>query len=133
MNILFYLALMRPDLLPVLKTCTGTSRVAAYSSSFVPKCSCSEASSTRMISSNSSLGDLNIMECIVLNNVVQASLWNTITTLVVGSKAGYCLLLHLNKRRKNTYLTRKKSLLILSKKGIGMIRLFDGKIETQLY
>ena len=67
-------ARINPDLVPVLKTCTGTGNFDTYSSNLWPKCSCSDASSTKMISSRSSLGDLNIMECIVLNKVVQASL-----------------------------------------------------------
>ena len=35
------------------------------------------------------------MEWIVLSRVVQASLWKTMTMLVVGSSDGYDLLLHL--------------------------------------
>ena len=43
---------------------------------------------TNMISSSSAFGDLLIMECMVLRSVVQASLWNTMTMLVVGSLTG---------------------------------------------
>ncbi len=49
----------------------------------------------KVIKINSLSHYLKIMECIVLRRVVQASLWNTITTLVVGSRSWYCLLLHL--------------------------------------
>lgn len=41
-----YLARIRPDLWPVLKTCTGTINFFTYSSSWSFKWSCSEASST---------------------------------------------------------------------------------------
>jgi hypothetical protein len=36
-----------------------------------------------------------MMEWMVLSSVVQASLWNTMTMLVVGSSDGYDLLLQL--------------------------------------
>ena len=49
---------------------------------------------TRITSSTSSQGDLLIMEWTVRSSVVQASLWNTITMEVVGSKLGYTLDLH---------------------------------------
>lgn len=109
------LALIRPDLFGILKTWTGTGSVLQYSSSWEPRCSKIETnnyrfiskqykfiilprsllSSTRMISSRSALGDLLITLHTVLNSVVHASLWNTITTLVVGNLSGYALSLHL--------------------------------------
>ena len=49
---------------------------------------------TSIISSTNSLGDLLMIEWTVLSRVVQASLWNTMTTEVVGSKLGYTLDLH---------------------------------------
>lgn len=53
------------------------------------------ASSTRIISFKSGLGDLLITLHTVRNKVDQASLWNTITIEVVGNSAGYCFDLHL--------------------------------------
>lgn len=63
------------------------------------------ASSTSRISFNNSLGDRLIMLCTVLSRVDQASLWNTMTTLVSGSSEfdGYTFLLHLDKRKLYTY------------------------------
>ena len=46
------------------------------------------ASSTRMISATSSRGDRTMMVHTVRNSVDQASLWNTMTMLVVGSSSG---------------------------------------------
>jgi len=51
-----------------------------------------------MISSTRLIGDRLMMEWIVLSRVVQASLWNTMTMLVVGSSDGYDLLLHLEEK-----------------------------------
>lgn len=51
------------------------------------------ASSTRMISFNSALGDLFITDQTVLSRVVHASLWKTITILVSGRYLGYFLFL----------------------------------------
>ena len=50
---------------------------------------------TRIISSTRWTGERLMMEWIVLSRVVQASLWKTMTMLVVGSSDGYDLLLHL--------------------------------------
>ena len=63
-----------------------------------------------MISCTSSLGLRFMMECTVRNKVVHASLWNTITTLVVGSRVWYALLLHL----KNIYveISRLRAMII---------------------
>lgn len=46
------------------------------------------ASSTNMISSSNSRGERVMMDQTVRNKVVHASLWNTITMLVVGSNFG---------------------------------------------
>ena len=51
-------------------------------------CFSSDASSTRMISSRSWAGDLLIMEWRERRRVDQASLWKTITMLVVGRDPG---------------------------------------------
>jgi len=51
------------------------------------------ASSTRMISFSSDLGDLFITDQTVLSKVVHASLWKTITMLVSGRYLGYFLFL----------------------------------------
>lgn len=53
------------------------------------------ASSTSTISSSRCLGDLSITLWTVRSRVVQASLWNTITTLVRGRSSGYTFVLHL--------------------------------------
>lgn len=53
------------------------------------------ASSTSIISLSNGRGDLLMVLHMVRMRVDHASLWNTITTLVVGSRSGYCLFLHL--------------------------------------
>ena len=66
-------------------------------------------SSTKIISSSSSGGEVLIILWIVLNKVDQASLWKTITMLVVGSNGEYDLSLHLkykNKKRWPSEYTR---------------------------
>lgn len=54
-----------------------------------------DPSSTKIISPNSSLGDLLITECRVLSSVDHASLWKQITTDAFGRVDGYLLFLHL--------------------------------------
>jgi len=53
-----------------------------------------------MISFRRARGDLLITLHTVLNKVLQASLWNTITMEVVGNNLGYTLLLHLKSEKK---------------------------------
>jgi hypothetical protein len=53
------------------------------------------ASSTRIISFNNDLGERFITLHTVRNSVDHASLWNTITMLVVGNRNGCFLFLHL--------------------------------------
>ena len=72
---------------------------------------CSLASSTRMISLSSSGGDLLITLNTVRNSVDQASLWNTMTTVVSGSffTAGYCLFRQLQSTYREIFLSSKTS------------------------
>lgn len=66
---------------------------SAYGTRLLPR---SLASSTSMISSSSCHGDLFITLQMVRTSVDQASLWKTMTMLVVGNASlGYDFLLHL--------------------------------------
>lgn len=58
------------------------------------------ASSTSRISTSRCLGERLMTLCTVRKRVLQASLWKTITTLVLGRSSGYTFVLHLSEKRK---------------------------------
>ena len=55
---------------------------------------------TLVVPTSNSLGDLLMTEWTVLRSVDQASLWNTMMTLVVGSRAGRLAFWQLQGREK---------------------------------